>query len=86
MGKSTNKSLWAAANPPVPIADIAGLLEISPARVRQVVSALKMKPVARIGNVPFYSHFQFLLIRNRNTKPGPKKPLSRNGKSREKKR
>lgn len=72
MRKAIKKSNpWDAAGKPETAASIARFLEISPARVRQVITELKLKPVDRIGNVPFYDHYAFLLIRNRNTKPGP---------------
>lgn len=55
------------------VALIAHDLKISRGRVRQIIIKLKLKPVQKIGNVPFYSEEQVQLIRQRNRKPGPMK-------------
>jgi len=54
------------------VALIAHDLKISEGRVRQIIGALGLKPVQKIGNVNFYSETQIAKIKNRNTKPGPK--------------
>lgn len=72
MAKAIKKNPWNEIHKPTSVANIAAFLEISPARVRQIITELKAEPVDRIGNVPFYDHYTWLLIRNRNTKPGPK--------------
>lgn len=61
------------------ITEIATFLEISTSRVRQLVSAMSLQPFFRVGNVPFYDNQSFLLIRNRNKKPGPKQKVRRKG-------
>jgi hypothetical protein len=71
MAKATKPNPWDAADKPTSVAKIAEFLDISPQRVRQIIKTLKAKPVDRIGNVPFYDHYTWLLIRNRNKKPGP---------------
>ena len=60
------------------VALIAHDLKVTEGRVRQIIGALKLKPVQKIGNVNFYSEAQIAQIRNRNKKPGPK-PVKRNG-------
>lgn len=57
---------------PQPVAAIAVLLQVSPARVRQLLGEMEILPVDRIGNVPLYSFAQFRRLRQRDTKPGPK--------------
>lgn len=61
------------------VALIAHDLKLTEGRVRQIIGALKLKPVQKIGNVPFYSEEQVKLIRQRNRKPGPKSKHKQNG-------
>ena len=72
MKKTTTPDPWKAYHKPKSVAEIASFLELTPARVRQVITELKHEAVDRIGNVPFYEHFTVLKIQNRNTKPGPR--------------
>jgi hypothetical protein len=58
---------------------VAEKLGLSYQRVRQICKDLDIWPVNHVGNQPFYTLEQVKLMAKRNTKPGPKRRVKREG-------